>query len=178
MPRCNGTERAALVVALLMALAGCAGQAAQRAEISAARPLPSVDGSVLEVSQDLRFSKPMRDALDAGLPLRLSYRVRGCAGALARRIDVDLRHSALTRRYELHVDAAEPRYFARRSALYAALDQLRLPLGDAAFLDCPGSVQLHLDLAALPAPLRLPALLQPQAWRMRSTVRTWTGAAG
>jgi hypothetical protein len=36
-------------------------------------------------------------------------------------------------------------------------------------------VQVRLDLAVLPLPLRLPALLRPADWRLRSSIATWPG---
>ncbi len=166
--------RAPLLSALLAAgLAGCAGHSTQRAEVVSATPLAADGRATLDVVQRLQPSQAMLDALDAGIPLRLAYRLRACESASE--VMVELRYSALTRRYELRPDSGERRYFVRRSALLAALDRLRLPLGDAAAARCPGSVQVRLDLAVLPLPLRLPALLRPADWRMRSPTATWPG---
>lgn len=165
--------RAVALLALGLGLAGCGSGTVERGEVVSATPVLADGRATLDVVQRLQPSKAMLDALDAGIPLRLAYRLRACE--VASEVAVELRYSALTRRYELRPDAGERRYFVRRSALLAALDRLRLPLGDAAAARCPGSVQVRLDLAVLPLPLRLPALLRPADWRLRSPIATWPG---
>ncbi len=115
----------------------------------------------------------MLGALDAGIPLQLVYRIVGCGGATAES-RLELSYSALTHRYGLRAGSDEQRYFSRRSALLASLDRIRLPLADRRALACDGKVQLQLDLAALPLPLRLPALLLPGEWRLTSLVYAWS----
>ncbi len=185
-PRCNASEAAApgagrfrsaaVALALLAAFAGCGGPTPERARISRAQPVASVDGAALELVQQLQFSAPMLAALDAGVPLRFVYTIETC-GSPQPRVAIDLSYSPLTRRYTL-AGGGEPRRFGRRSALLAALDRVRLPLADSTALGCSGSVQLAFDVAALPAPLRLPALLSPADWQLVSPTVRWSTATG
>jgi hypothetical protein len=163
--------RVAALVLLLPALAGCLGETPERALILDTRVVR--DGGVaLEITQELRFSRTMRAALDHGMTLRLVYRVEGCASGA---FDVlELRYVPLTRHYELRrFGDAQGRSFARRSALFAALDRVRLPLQAEPTPDCRGQLQVALDLTSLPTPLRLPAFLQRDEWRMVSPVHAW-----
>lgn len=168
MRRWNG----ALSVALLLALGGCLGTTPERARIVAVRVLQDAGGAQLELTQDLRFSRTMRDALSHGIPLRLVYDVRGC-GVASWQV-IELRYVPLTRHYELqrHGDA-QPRSFVRRSALLASLDRIRLPLPATPPAGCSGQVRVALDLTTLPTPLRFPALLRRSEWRMISPDTAW-----
>lgn len=167
-----------MLLVLLTPLAGCLQATPERARISSARPVETATGASLDIVQQLQLSPPMLAALEAGIPLRLVYEIDGCPGTRRQSASVELRFAALTRRYELRMGEGERRYFSRRSALLAALDRVRLPLAEAIDGGCPGAVRVGLDLAALPTPLRLPALLRPADWRLLSPEQTWTGAAG
>jgi hypothetical protein len=169
MPRWHG---ASALATLTLLLAGCHGATPERARIVDARVVRDGDGMALELVQELRFSRSMRDALAAGIPLRLGYSIEGCAtGGEA----FALRYSPLSRSYELLREGdARPRSFARRSALFAALDRVRLRLHAEPLADCEGSVRMALDLTALPTPLRFPAFLQPDEWRMVSPGFAWS----
>ena len=81
----------------------------------------------------------------------------------------------LQRAYELRQDG-DVRRFARRGALLAALDRVRLNLLDAPPPDCAGRIQVALDLTSLPTPLRFPAFLQPSEWRLVSPPVAWHSA--
>lgn len=144
----------------------------QHAHIHAAHTLPGMDGLQLELTQHIVLTDAMRDALDHGIALRLLYRIEVCGQRRQRA--VWLRHAPLKRQYELqHEGMSEVRDFARLSALEAALDRIRLSLDLPADAHCAGQVQVQLDLAALPTPLRFPAFFQPQQWRLHSGSRTW-----
>lgn len=173
----NRLARACLLL-LLMPLAGCVEETPERARISSARPVQSATGGSLDIVQQLQLSPPMLGALEAGIPLSLVYDISGCPGARRQTARIELRFAALTRRYELRLGEDERRYFSRRSAMLAALDRVRLPLASAIGGECPGTVRVGLDLASLPTPLRLPALLRPADWRLLSPEQTWTGGAG
>lgn len=168
MRRC----RSAASLAVLLLLAGCLGETPERARITAARVVQDGATPQLELTQDLRFSRTMREALSHGIPLRLVYEVSGCG--VQRWDALELRYVPLTRHYELH-RSGEPqaRSFARRSALLASLDRIRLPLPGLSGTDCSGEVQVALDLTALPTPLRFPALLRRGEWRMVSPRTPW-----
>lgn len=155
----------------LMLLTACA-EPAQHARIHTAHTLPGIDGLQLELTQDIALTDAMRDALDHGIALRLLYRIEVCGHRRQRA--VWLRHAPLKRQYELaHEGTSEVRDFARLPALEAALDRIRLPLDLPAQAQCAGQVQVQLDLAALPTPLRFPAFFHPDAWRLRSETRSW-----
>lgn len=134
--------------------------------------LPLASGPSLEITQRLVFSDTMLEALDSGIPLRLAYHVRWCDGGAEAHV-LELRYASLGRRYELRNERdGLTRTFARRGALLAALDRVRLPVSRAA-PDCGGAVRMALDLTALPTPLRFPALLESGDWRMVSPEHTW-----
>lgn len=164
-------RNAALVMSLAL-LAGCAEPLPERATITAARTLPGVDGLQLELTQRIELSQAMRDALDHGIALRLVYRIQACGQRQQQALW--LRHAPLNRRYELQREGdTEVRGFARLAALVAALDRVRLPLELPADARCDGRVSVHLDPAALPTPLRFPALLEPEQWRLDSIPKHW-----
>lgn len=165
-------------VALLLPLwlVGCLGTTPERASITDARLIDAPGGRALEVTQRLRFSRTMQNALASGIPLRLSYRIDACQPS-PQGARIELRYVALTRSYEMRIDG-EPgvRQFARRSAMLASLDRVRLPLTGVPPSDCVGQVTVVLDLTALPTPLRLPAFLQPAEWRLVSPPGEWHAA--
>lgn len=165
------------VVALLSAaaMAGCLGATPERAQITGARAIETRDGLQLEVTQQLKLSRTMLGALSSGIPLRLIYGIDAC-DAGPRGAVVELRYVALTDTYELHHSAdGDVRRFGRRSALLAALDRIRLPLGTLP-AECAGTVTVVLDLTTLPTPLRFPAFLKPAEWRLVSPPTAWSVA--
>lgn len=175
--RCWSARTASIAACLL--LAGCGlGETPQRATILEAQPVAG--GTVLEVTQRLALSPTMQEALDRGIPLRLAYRIHWCAAAAraSERSVLELRYLSLSRQYEVRPSPgsdADVLRFARRSALLAALDRVRLPLQLVA-PDCGGRISVALDLTALPTPLRFPALLEPDQWRLVSPEHAWPSA--
>ncbi|MCK7595075.1 DUF4390 domain-containing protein [Pseudomarimonas salicorniae] len=172
MPRWASRASAA---AVLLGLVGCAGETPDRARIASATLRDTGAGWVLEVEQQLRFSPTMLEALSNGIPLRLAYTL-DCApwrGGHA----IELRYAPLQRAYTVQPSGQEARRFGRRSAMLSALDRVRLPLPEALPADCPGGVRVVLDLTGLPTPLRFPALLRPEDWRMVSPKASWQAAA-
>ena len=154
-------------------LAGCVEPDDGRARIVAARPLPGIGGLQLELTQQVELSETMRDALDHGIALRLAYRIEACGQH--REQALWLRHAPLNRQYELQREGdPEVRGFARLPALAAALDRIRLPLDLPADARCAGRVDVRLDLAALPTPLRFPAFLEPRQWHLASAPLQWS----
>lgn len=171
MPR---WARAKLVFSCLL-LAGCLGETPERARIVAAHTVDSGRGPVLEIEQALRFSPTMLDALANGIPLRLIYVIDSCVGTPGWRSmqAIELRYAPLRRAYEMRAASGTPRRFARRSALLAALDRVRVAMPAKLPADCERSVQVVLDLVSLPTPLRIPAFLRPDDWRMVSPRAAW-----
>ena len=166
------------IVALAVVGAGCSAPSAERASLDRVEVERGVDGPVLVVDQRLQFSRTMLRALTQGIPLRLDYRLHGC-GASSRwehRAALEMSFASVRRVYELRDGSGEVRRFARRSALLAALDRVRIPLDDVPAA-CAGQVSAALDPDALPAPLRLPAWLESDEWRMQSESRSWLAPA-
>lgn len=164
--------RSALSLLLAVPLAGCLGETPERARIVAARLVQDGGRAQLELTQELRFSRTMREALAHGIELRLNYWVRGC-GSDSLHV-LRLRYVPLTRHYERRFQhEAQARTFARRSALLASLDRLRLALPGPPPAECRGSVAVALDLTSLPTPLRFPAWLRRAEWRLVSPPAPW-----
>jgi hypothetical protein len=167
------------LIMLLLALpllAGCLGTTPERATIAAVQVLDAPAGIMLEVTQRLRLSTTMHSALASGIPLNLVYRIDACQPRpqIAR---IELRYVALTNSYEMR-SSGDPgvRRFARRSAMMASLDRVRLPLAGPLDVDCEGRLAVALDLTSLPTPLRFPALLNPDEWRLVSPAHAWPAA--
>ena len=161
---------------LLCTLTGCLRDTPDRARIVSTQVQRTVDGAALEVTQELRFSQTMRDALQNGISLRLIYHVRGCG--IEQAAVLRMRYTPLSRHYELQQEgAASVRRFARIGGMLAALDRIRLPLQRAPAQDCSGTVMVALDLTSLPTPLRFPAFLDADEWRLVSPVVSWPTAS-
>ncbi|WP_183960037.1 DUF4390 domain-containing protein [Chiayiivirga flava] len=155
-----------------MLLAGCLRDTPERARIVESRVQRTVAGASLDVTQELRFSQTMRKALDNGIALRLVYRIDGCG--LDQVTTLRMRYTPLNRHYELQQDGNPAvRRFARSGALFAALDRVRLPLRALPKTDCSGTLAVALDLTSLPTPLRFPAFLSSDQWRMVSPPVAW-----
>ncbi len=158
---------------MLLALTACNTSTPERAQLLRAEVFPGIDGLQLELTQELRLTTRMHEAIDHGVPLRLRYRISACGAQIEQALW--LRYAPLNARYELQREGdAEIRSFARLPALVAALDRIRLPLDLPREARCGGIVGVDLDQAALPTPLRLPALFEPDHWRLQSPMRTWT----
>lgn len=135
-------------------------------------------GAVLDLALDCGLSGPMQDALDHGIPLTLQIDLG--AGRWPRSVTasprIELRYFPLSRRYQLRELGSEDlRSFATPAYLVAALGSLRLHLPPA-FARLPAATPLRvsarLDPAALPGPLRLPALFEP-VWRLSADEHAW-----
>jgi hypothetical protein len=152
----------------LLLLGACSGSDAPRAVIEEIRPLQRGALLQLEVQQRLDFQPNMLDALSNGIGLRLDYRIDYCRPAQRTLRSLWLRYYPLANEFEMRWEG-EPhgRRFARRGALLAALDQVRIELPDAA-AGCELALRVQLERSALPAPLRFPALIGLQDWRLAS----------
>jgi len=160
--------------AFAVALGGCGPQSAVRAEIESVQRVGGARSPALEVQQRLEFSTRMLEALSNGIALRIDYRIEACTGTLHLQRALWLRYFPLAREFEMRwQDSGSGRRFARRSALLAALDQVRIALPESA-ADCDGEISLRLQATALPAPLRLPALIGLEDWRLAAGPTPWT----
>jgi hypothetical protein len=160
--------RASLAALALLLLSACGGIEVPRAVIEDVRLLQRGPALQLEVQQRLDFEPNMLDALSNGIGLRLDYRVDYCRPAQRTLRSLWLRYYPLANEFEMRWEG-EPhgRRFARRGALLAALDQVRIELPDAA-AGCELALRVQLERSALPAPLRFPALIGLQDWRLAS----------
>jgi hypothetical protein len=107
-------------------------------------------------------------ALDAGLALRFLVEFRGDDGR-ERVQTLMLRASPLLRSYNLAIGSEAPQPHGLRNALLVAFENARITFDadEPCAGGCPGRARVRLDVAALPAPLRLPALVDP-AWQLDS----------
>ncbi len=151
------------LVALSLVLAACAGDP-QGSSIRAAR----IDGDDrLALDLDLRFTATQLAALDHGIPLRLA--VHSADARLPQQM-IDLRLRPLARQYELRLPGeTDARLFPSRSRLLAALDRVVVDGGH----EAQGSVRVELVASALPAPLRLPAMIDRE-WQLATTPLPWS----
>lgn len=133
---------------------------------------------------DLEFSPAPQvlDALANGVPVRLEFFLGGRDAsnrvAFDRRV-LELSYQPLLRRWQLRRnDSESPRLFSSRAQLLAAMDQVRLPLGDDWKLLKGAreySLRVRLPPSSLPGPLRLPAWFS-RTWRIDSGEVMWTSA--
>jgi hypothetical protein len=154
-------------------LTGCLGRTPERAELLGMETGSTGERHWIELGQRLDFSPTMLEALDSGIPLRLAYRLDWCEGRHVVGRALQLRFAPLSGRYELAGLDGPDRRFTQRSALLAALDRVRFQLDAPPPPDCVLSAEVALDLTALPTPLRFPALLEPEQWRLVSPLRQW-----
>jgi hypothetical protein len=178
-------KRLASGICLVGALAGCDAlreQAPGTLVVREAQIVSAADGAQLEVDLDCRLNGPMSDALEHGIPITLSVKLRTEIGSasLADQRQVELRYFPLSRRYQLRDSGSgNVSSFAASGYLTDALAALRLPL-PATFAQLPAGTRLRLDVgldhAALPGALRLPAILEP-AWRLIAPEFEWIVAA-
>ncbi len=124
---------------------------------------------MLEADLDIELSPIALDALDHGIPLLLEFDIRPLAGP-RQKARWELSFLPLMRRYQLLIDGSAPRFFSSRVQLLAALDRIRIQLNDGS--GGSGQIRLRLDTSALPAPMRLPALLE-SGWRLRADAADW-----
>ncbi len=152
--------------AILLALAGCGAESAPRPGIvlRESSEIPG-DPPALRVRLQLEPSPAMLSALEHGIPLTFELSLapaRGGGRPLVRRFR--LQRSPLFARYLLGEEGSDSRRgFAHRNALFAALERQEFPLP----AGHQGALALRARLVreALPPPLQLPALLDPQ-WRL------------
>lgn len=164
-------ERLAVLAAtLLLAACGASAEPPQLAIAAAAR-----NGDTLTLAIGFQPSAAQLAALEEGVPLTLA--VRAGTGRAAATWRVGLRYFPLSSRYQLHIDGLADRSFALRGYLFAALENLRLPLPpQVCGAPRPCRVTVEQAHAALPGPLRLPSLFEAD-WRVPRAVATVGGKA-
>lgn len=186
MPPASPMQRARwlamLVLVLLLAACGGAGDDSNRLSVRSAAIVETLTGPVLELALDCHLGETLRDALDHGIPLTLALHLDSRDDRFETVRRVELRYFPLSRRYVLRDrdrsdilrSAVAPAY------LVDALGALRIPL-DRELQDVSAGrrwrIDVGLDRNALPGALRLPALLS-RDWRLRAPEYAWIAAAG
>jgi hypothetical protein len=176
----------ALLILLGAGLSACAGSTAPedlpRLQISSASLQQRADGATLDVALDWHASTLMLEALDHGIPLDLRLRIDAQSAATlgwrnnvaSNERHVQLRYFPLSRQYVLRdLERQDERHFSARASLFAALEDLHLPL--IAWNDNRAEryrVLADLDSAALPGAMRVSVWFDP-AWRMPATELIW-----
>jgi hypothetical protein len=131
---------------------------AQSLSIKTVRAVPGATPT-LQLNLAIELGEHATDALQAGLLLAFDVDWQLADGRELRRT-LSLRYSPLLRSYQLAIGDEPPQMFALRNGLLAAVENARLrwPGESACTGHCGGRVRARLNPAALPAPLRLPAL--------------------
>jgi hypothetical protein len=134
---------------------------ALHAQSLAIRSARSVGGTTpaLQLALTIELGPRATEALQAGLLLAFDVDWQLEDGRQLQRA-MALRYSPLLRSYQLAIGNEPPQAFTVRNGLLAAMENARLRWPDQAACagDCGGRVRARLNPAALPAPLRLPAL--------------------
>ena len=176
----------ALLILLGAGMSACVGSAAPedlpRLKISSASLQQRADGATLDVALDWHASPLMLEALDHGIPLDLRLRIDAQSAAMlgwrstmaSNERHVQLRYFPLSRQYVLRdLERQDERHFIARASLFAALEDLHLPL--IGWNDTRAEryrVLADLDSAALPGAMRVSVWFD-LAWRMPVTEFIW-----
>jgi hypothetical protein len=178
MPYWNAVNKTALrilgrsmVLSLLVLLGVACSRATGESRIISATPNTALE--TLDLVLSLKLNETQLTALDNGIPLAFEFVIE-TPGTATQRNRIELSYQPMAKRYQLRTDTDTPRSFTSRLQLLAAMDLVRLPIAVAK--STSGSVQMRLDTGALPAPLRLPALLDRQ-WHLLTTPASWTAAS-
>lgn len=171
----------ALLLAPLLALAGCVDEAA--GGLFEIRRLDAVwtDGRVdVQCEQQLRLSNEARNALRHGVPLTIELEL------VLRDTRSQTRVGTETRRYELRYLPLSEHYrvsllgetaaqtFPRLRHALAEMSRLQLSIETGALpaSDYEVLARIRLDHGAMPPPMRLPALFDPD-WKHASVWTSW-----
>ncbi len=144
------------------------------------------DVYLLSAKAKLHLSAESVEALENGVPLTINVEIEVLQ---QRKLLWPRRMARVNARYQLKLHALSKQYLLRNlntgvttgfrrlvDALEALGNLQDFPLVDRALLETErrylGRLRLRLDIAALPAPLRLVAYLSP-AWRMKSSWHQW-----
>lgn len=158
--------RVGVLASLLLLISAC-GVGDGEARIVSAVPNSAL--GTLDLKLALQLTDTQLQALDHGIALSFLFELV-TPGKSRQTTRVALSYLPMARQYQLLVADQPGRLFSSRVQLLAALDQVRVPLPDIEARS--GVVTLHLDTGALPAPLRLPALFNPE-WRLQTEPFLW-----
>lgn len=151
---------------VLLGLTACSGSAGR---LDIARAQLDAGGTRVLLDLDLQLSPTHLEALDHGVPLRLDFIVAPLAGAGTVETLV-LGYSPLTHRYGLSIgEEANPRQFATRAQMLAALDRISLPVRPG---NDRGFVRGRLNIDALPPALRMTARFD-RRWQLETRTSEW-----
>lgn len=148
--------------------------------------VPAGETYVLNANVDYRFSEPVTEALENGVPLTLTlrFKIRRDRGwwldetLFSERRSFIVRYHPLAKSYQILSETSGlPQNYASLSALLNALGEIRgwraLPVGS---FDADeryyGALAVGLDLEALPLPLRPVAYVSP-SWYLSSSWYEW-----
>jgi hypothetical protein len=135
--------------------------AALPAQSLAIKEARAIEGAspTLQLALSIELGARATEALQAGLMLAFDIDWQFAEGRRLQRT-LTLRYSPLLRNYQLAIGSEAPQTFALRNGLLAAMENARLSWPDQPACPdvCGGRVRARLNPAALPAPLRLPAL--------------------
>lgn len=145
------------------------------------RSVDEVEAAVptLQLALSVDLGERATAALQAGLLLAFDVDWQLADGRQLRRT-LSLRYSPLLRSYQLAIGNEAPQQIGLRNGLLAAMENARLrwPTEAPCAGACGGRVRARLNPAALPAPMRLPALFD-SAWAFDSGWReVESGARG
>jgi hypothetical protein len=114
----------------------------------------------LQLAMTVDLGARATEALEAGLVLAFLVDWQLDDGRALQQ-SLALRYSPLLRSYQFGIGSADVQSFTLRNSLLAAMENARLRWPDSAACaaECGGRVRVRLNPAALPAPLRLPALI-------------------
>jgi hypothetical protein len=166
---------------LLLAAGGCRATADdERFELRRVQA-QWADGAVrAQVEQQLQLSAEARRALQHGVPLKLRLELqlrRAQGGALLGEASRswEIRYLPLSERYQLtSLDDGRAQTWPRLRHALAELAQtaMELETGPLEANDYQVLARSRLDMSGLPAPMRLPALFDPE-WRHASAWSAW-----
>lgn len=172
---------AGALACLLLVAAGCSDAGgAERFELRRVQAEWNGGQVRVRIEQRLQLSGEARRALQHGVPLnlQLELRLRGAEGrsvlAEANRT-WEIRYLPLSERYQLtSLDDDTVRTWPRLRHVLAELARLEFVFetGPLAVADYRVLARSHIDTRGLPAPMRLPALFDPE-WRHASPWSVW-----
>lgn len=147
-------------MAVSVLLAACSsGAKPASAEIISAEL--SADHRALDLALRLAAPPTLTMALAHGVPLDFEFELRPARGTVVRQ-RLRVQYLPLAGRYQLQLPGHPDQQFGTPAQLFASLDRVRLQFAEP--LAESGWVRFTLDRRALPAALRLPALLDSDWW--------------
>jgi hypothetical protein len=149
----------ALLVAWTLLLSACSVEPAMRCTGAERSTLAGRDSLRLQLR--VEWPAAVMEALDASIPLRFVVQLERRTG-IADQHDIELRFDPLLERYELQHGEQRQSYRLRAEMLEAFANTLQF--AEASEIT---RLRLWLDRTALPAPMRMPTLMDHR-WRLDS----------